>query len=449
MSIERQKSTSACLFTAPAYGLHKDRNIQSLSLTMTRRWLILADDLTGAADCAIALGGRGLPAVVSWGDIEKVRSRQEPILAYDIASRGLSAAAATARHRNVLASLLVSGRLFFKKIDSTLRGQPAAEIAATLEYLGSRSGSAFGVLAAAFPAAGRTTRDGCILVNGRALEETDIWRRDHSYLKADLVDVLATAGVRSERVLLTAVRSGQLKDILAGLANDGNTIAVCDAETEDDLHLIAEAGLHVAPASIFIGSAGLAHALAGLDACEIVEPLRIPASKFGVLTVVGSLAEASRSAALRLKATGTVAYFPIEPETLRENHAERAEIAATIKERLAGGGDVLVEIINSGPPDMSIGPELATSLADTLEIAAPVIGAFAATGGETAAALLSRFGVNGIRLAEEIEPGVPLGLTLGSLSVPIATKAGAFGDEDSLIRINERLRAVRTRGSFV
>jgi hypothetical protein len=35
-------------FTAPVYGLHKDRNIQLLSLTMTRRWLILADDLTGA-----------------------------------------------------------------------------------------------------------------------------------------------------------------------------------------------------------------------------------------------------------------------------------------------------------------------------------------------------------------------------------------------------------------
>ena len=105
--------------------------------------------------------------------------------------------------------------------------------------------------------------------------------------------------------------------------------------------------------------------------------------------------------------------------------------------------------MNNGSPDMSLGPELVTSLADTLEIAAPVIGAFAATGGETAAALLSRFGVNGIRLAEEIEPGVPLGLTLGSLSVPIATKAGAFGDEDSLIRINERLRAVRTRGSFI
>ena len=62
--------------------------------------------------------------------------------------------------------------------------------------------------------------------------------------------------------------------------------------------------------------------------------------------------------------------------------------------------------------------------------------------------LLSRFGVNGIRLADEIEPGVSLGLTLGRLSVPVATKAGAFGDKHSLVRISERLRAVRTKGSF-
>jgi D-threonate/D-erythronate kinase len=102
----------------------------------------------------------------------------------------------------------------------------------------------------------------------------------------------------------------------------------------------------------------------------------------------------------------------------------------------------------NGFSDMSLGPKLVTNLADTLQIAVPFIGAFAATGGETAAAFLSRFGVNGIRLAEEIEPGVPLGLTLGSLSIPISIKAGAFGDEYSLIRINERIRAVRTKGSF-
>ena len=305
------------------------------------------------------------------------------------------------------------------------------------------------MLAAAFPATGRTTRGGRILVNGRPLEETDLWRRDHTYPNADLVDVLATAGVRSEKVTLSAVRNGELKTILARLVNVGDVVAICDAETEHDLHLIAEAGLYASSASVFIGSAGLAHALARLDVAESMEPLRIPTSRFGTLTVVGSLAAASRSAALRLNANGTVAYFPIEPGTLRDNNADRAKIATNVKERLAEGGDVLVEIMMNGFPDMSLGPELVTSLAETFEIAVPVIGAFAATGGETAAALLSRFGVNGIRLAEEIEPGVALGLTIGSLSVPVCTKAGAFGDEYSLIRINERLRAVRTRGIFI
>jgi uncharacterized protein YgbK (DUF1537 family) len=97
---------------------------------------------------------------------------------------------------------------------------------------------------------------------------------------------------------------------------------------------------------------------------------------------------------------------------------------------------------------MALGARLANSLADALQTAAPAIGAFAATGGETAATMLSRFGVNGIRLADEIEPGVSLGLTLGQISVPIATKAGAFGDQQSLIRISERLRSIRTQGSF-
>lgn len=34
---------------------------------MAPRWLILADDLTGAADCGIAFARRGRAAVVAWG----------------------------------------------------------------------------------------------------------------------------------------------------------------------------------------------------------------------------------------------------------------------------------------------------------------------------------------------------------------------------------------------
>ena len=164
--------------------------------------------------------------------------------------------------------------------------------------------------------------------------------------------------------------------------------------------------------------------------------------------MVGSLAGASRAAARELAATGTVKHFPVPPDLLLGEGADRARLAANVKMQLAGGGDALVEIMMDDEPDMALGPQLSQGLADVLAPVAPSIGAFAATGGETAAALLSRFGVNGIRLADEIEPGVSLGLTLGELTVPIATKAGAFGDELSLIRIAERLRAVRTKGSF-
>jgi uncharacterized protein YgbK (DUF1537 family) len=415
---------------------------------MAHDWLILADDLTGAADCAIAFGRRGRAAAVMWEDVADASDHQLPVLAFDAASRGMPAAAAARRHAELLARLAEPGRILFKKIDSTLRGQPAAEIVSALAHLKAQSGPAFGVFAPAFPATGRTTINGRIHVKGRPLEEAEVWVREHTYPSAHLVEVLATAGIRGEHVSLATIRGPDLKATFAKLAAEGDVVAACDAETDHDLHLIAEASLQGSASTFFIGSAGLAHALAGLDADSDVEPLRIPTSKLGTLIVVGSLAGASRAAARELAATGTVDHFPVSPDTLLGEGADRARLAAAVKLRLLTGGDALVEITMDEKPDMSLGAQLSQGLADVLAPVASSIGAFAATGGETAAALLSRFGVNGIRLADEIEPGVSLGLTLGALSVPIATKAGAFGDELSLIRIAERLRAVRTKGSF-
>ncbi|MDF3813455.1 four-carbon acid sugar kinase family protein, partial [Rhodopseudomonas sp. BAL398] len=387
-------------------------------------------------------------AAVMWDEVADSSDHQLPVLAYDAASRGLSAAAAAQRHADVLVRLFEPQRVLFKKIDSTLRGQPAAEIAATLAYLKSRAGPAFGVFAPAFPATGRTTIDGRILIKGRPLEEMEVWQRDHTYPTADLTDVLAAAGIRAEKIPLATVRGSELKATLARLAGEGDLVAACDAETDEDLHLIAQASLLASPATFFIGSAGLAHALAGLDADTELVPMRIPTSAFGTLIVVGSLAGASRSAARELAATDTVAHFQVAPEMLLGDRAGCAAMAAEVAKRLCSGEDALVEIVTDGHPDMAQGPRLALALAEALEPVAPAIGAFAATGGETAAALLSRFGVNGIRLADEIEPGVSLGLTLGKLSVPIATKAGAFGDDLSLIRISQRLRCVRIKGYF-
>ena len=269
---------------------------------MAHHWLILADDLTGAADCAIAFGRRGRAAAVMWEDVADASDRQLPVLAYDSASRGMSASAAARRHADLLKRLAEPGRILFKKIDSTLRGQPAAEIVSALAHLKSQSGPAFGVFAPAFPATGRTTIDGRIHVKGRPLEEAEVWVREHTYPTAHLVEVLATADIRGEHVSLATVRSPDLKATFARLAAKGDIVAACDAETDHDLHLIAEASMNASPSTFFIGSAGLAHALAGLDADSDVEPLLIPTSKQGTLIVVGSLAGASRAAARELAA---------------------------------------------------------------------------------------------------------------------------------------------------
>lgn len=369
------------------------------------------------------------------------------MFSYDANSRGMTAEQAATRHGEALDRLLGPDRLLFKKIDSTLRGQPAAETAATLAILKARSGSAFGIFAPAFPTTGRTTVDGRIRVGGRPLEEAEVWRRDHSYASADLVEVLASAGVVAERVPLAVIRGDgkALRTTLAGIAAKGECVAVCDAETDEDLRSLAEASLPAARGTFFIGSAGLAHALAAIDRGTAVATPALAETMQGSLIVVGSLAAASRAGARKLVAGGGVIHVPVAPKTLLGEPKERAMLGRHVADLLDHGDDVLVEIQMDGEPDMSLGPRLVEGLAEALRPAATRMGAFAATGGETAAAVLSSFGVNGIRLVDEIDPGVALGLTLGDLSVPVVTKAGAFGDEDSLGRIVDRLRSLRAK----
>ena len=413
------------------------------------RWLILADDLTGAADCAIAFAKRGKAATVGWGD------RADPgtegaAFSYDADSRGLPEAEAVARPRAALAALFQPGQILFKKIDSTLRGHMAAELPVTIEAVRRRSGAAFGILAPAFPATGRTTRDGRVEIDGEPLETTEVWRRDHTYPSADLVAILAGAGLVGRKVPLAQIRAGTeaLRRTLGALAADGTIIAVCDAETDDDLTRLAQACLPIAETTFFIGSAGLAHALADVVPGDRFDPVRLPATSQGLLIIVGSLAAASRAAARQLAADPGVHHETVSPDMLLDATAEpdRAALALRVRDRLDAGRDVLVEILTGESPDLSIGPKLVRSLADALAPVASHIGGLAATGGETAAAILSRFGVGGIRLMRELEPGVSLGLTLGAVSFPVVTKAGAFGGSDSLIRIARHLYLIRKEG---
>ncbi|GJD63203.1 hypothetical protein CS379_22230 [Methylobacterium frigidaeris] len=431
---------------------------------MTRRWLILADDLTGAADCAIAFARRGRSACVQWGEAGSVARKsgeqesgvQEDVVSHDADSRQLDPAAAASRHAALFDRLHHPdrpnpGQAVFKKIDSTLRGQPAAELAATLDRLRRRTGAAFAILAPAFPATGRTTMAGRIVVEGRPLEETELWRRDHTYATGALCAMLEGAGLRSAPIALATVRAGgdALRKALTKAARE-ESVAVLDAEHDDDLARIAEAGLALdaQESLVWVGSAGLAHALAAQEALPPAPPRGIPCGTGGTLVVVGSLAATSRAAARRLVGEPHLRHVPVTPELLLDgSEPGRAGLRDAVTSGLTAGDDVLVELAMGEAPDLALGSRLADALGALLAPVAPHLGGLVATGGETAAALLAHLGVDGLRLIDEIEPGVSLGLTRGALAVPIVTKAGAFGNADTLARAVHHLRAIRNQGS--
>jgi uncharacterized protein YgbK (DUF1537 family) len=124
---------------------------------MPRRWLILADDLTGAADCAIAFAREGMESVATWG--EGIRtSDAASALSVNVDSRNLPPRKAAERQVSAQAAHWRPGVRLYKKIDSTLRGQPTAELAAQLSALAADGRAPLAVVAPAFPAAGRVLR---------------------------------------------------------------------------------------------------------------------------------------------------------------------------------------------------------------------------------------------------------------------------------------------------
>jgi uncharacterized protein YgbK (DUF1537 family) len=407
------------------------------------RWLILADDLTGAADCGVAFALRGFRTSVSW----TAAGKGDPVLAVDANSRGLSAQAAVLRHRAALAAHYRPGTALFKKIDSTLRGRPVEELAETIRILRAQGQRALAIVAPAFPQTGRTTVGGAVRVDGKPLEETALWERDHSYPHADLVSLLPATDLRTQLADLDVVNAGT--DALERRLRDAIDMEcdaiLCDATSAAHLETIAAATLPLAAQVFWTGAGGLARALAAAMPPPLALPCETSSLSGGILFVVGSVAEASRAAAAVLAADPFVLALSIPPATLLAGPEAPAwrRAAADADEALAGGRDVLVEIATQPAAAPAQTALLTRRLAALLQPAAGHIGAIFATGGETALALLDALGIGGIQLLAEIEAGVPIGISHGAMTVPIITKAGAFGDAGTLCRCLSHLRRLR------
>jgi uncharacterized protein YgbK (DUF1537 family) len=405
--------------------------------------LIIADDLSGAADCASAFAQVGFDTLVMFGG-DAAQADSASVLAIDADSRRLPASKAARIHQALHGLYHVEGALLYKKVDSTLRGNFAEELAAIAASAG------LAIVAPAFPKAGRTTLDGCQYLHGAPLEQSEVWRVEGMGGAADIPAMLERQGLRTAAVHLSALRQATAKvaALLESLAGDGMHAVVCDVETDDDLRLIAQASLQLRTPCFWVGSAGLAAHLA--TAVSQTLPAVSAASpkvdvRGGILTVVGSMSSISREQARQLGAATRIVCLEVAVSVLRGGplHAGWLDLQQHLGAALAQGRDLLLTIVADAAVDLDEGVSLCHALAQLVAPLAAEVGALIATGGETARALLCAMGYYGLRLAGEIEAGVPLSMAAGPRALAVITKAGAFGNGNTLLNCYQALSAAR------
>jgi uncharacterized protein YgbK (DUF1537 family) len=167
--------------------------------------IVIADDLSGAAEVAAIAASRGLTTEVH-RHFDPTSPAQ--VIAIDTDSRSLSPGQAAGRIRDLAAKIPPSHAYIFKKTDSVLRGHPRAEIEALLDTLQlSRA-----IFVPANPSRGRTIADAQYLINGIPLDQTHFFHDEefprHSADVAKLLNFAGNCAIHTGEMLGDTPKSG-------------------------------------------------------------------------------------------------------------------------------------------------------------------------------------------------------------------------------------------------
>jgi uncharacterized protein YgbK (DUF1537 family) len=379
---------------------------------------VIADDLTGAADTGVQFVHAGYRTAVYFRATEVLADDLDAV-SFDTDSRTIPAGFAAKRVLDA-AHAARGAHIVYKKLDSTLRGNVAAELAAALG--GARRDRV--IVAPAFPAAGRTTVGGSQRVHSVPVDETEMANDPHTPVReAHVPSLLAHA--------FSSVGTLGVED-LADHERVRRTLEDCecvvaDAERDADLEDLVRA-VPDPDRVLWAGSAGLALALGSVypgPCAGTAGVQRAPVRP--VLVVVGSLSGVAREQVRRL----VEAYGEVDvPVHGKESNAVQKAIGSA-RRALAGGTCAVVhspeERVASSESVLGELAEVAVLLSEEGLFEGLVL-----TGGATAVGVARRLGASGIRLEGEVETGVPLGVLVGPRPYPVVTKAGGFGGPDTL-----------------
>jgi uncharacterized protein YgbK (DUF1537 family) len=381
---------------------------------------LIADDLTGACDAGVQFAQRGLSSFVLL-DLETQEHAATDLIILSTSSRDLAPDLARARVREACQFLIREQReIIYKKIDSTLRGNLGPEIAATMGEFG----RSLALLAPAFPAMGRAIVEGRLRVAGRVSADS-----------VHLPTLLRQQGLDNVVHLDCAVLRGGVNTLTRRLEEScalEEALVVFDAESQDNLRVIAQAAMPLRSRALMVGSAGFAAELATIVAAECQKqppPTPERAVREGdsgsVVLILGS--------PHRVMAAQVEYFVAHRPATIIPRQGDRAdELWRALKEKR--------NVILAVDPEA----DNAQSLAKFLRILDDCsVHGFILSGGDTAELACRALQATGIKLEREIAPGIPWGRLVGGRTdgMAIATKAGGFGEEDCLVTIVDFLAA--------
>lgn len=358
--------------------------------------LLVADDLTGVCDSALAFVKAGFSAFVQTGERAPAGSQQCAVWAISAESRNLLPTEASSCMNALRLPQAGNKTLLFHKVDSAGRGNPGEELLA----LAARWQCEAVVYAPAYPAAGRTVQAGQLRVRDFAGQDRAL----------NLLERIPHAG-RAHCALIDAESTDERRQQMQNALAAGQSILLCGAETQADLEQTVSAAQALPQRLLWCGSAGLAEAVAQSLQTDEQRAIRRPA------------------AARTLVISGT------------DHAVTRAQMRA-----LAGGeqpGDLPVNCQqNSIALELDWTKTTAESICALWREQAASRPALVLTGGDTAAFVLRALGASGLRLGGEVEAGVPWGVIVGGAAAGsmVMTKSGGFGCEQTLIRAVEFAR---------
>lgn len=423
---------------------------------------IVADDLTGANDTAVQFAVQGwvtllslrplAPQVVAGrkgvgaGDVEVIA------VTTDSRASGDGAAAST---ETAVEDLVAAGisRLYVK-IDSTMRGSVAAQVRGALESWTHHHPQAFAVVCPAYPEMGRTVVDAVVGVDGEPLEDGPAGADPVTPVTTSLLSELLPGSVH-----VPAPDSGDPRELADALKKRGadHRVLTADAATADDLDLVAQAVTLLGPQAVPAGSAGLATALARVTTSTrprppagnpSSDPRRPGAEHRGpVVALVTSLHRTARAQQERLREAfaGRILHLCPTLDDLRDEDAfSRWRTAAP------GPRDETEVVLVLAPertpgPDVVDAGDVARRLAVVVDDVRRASGtsALVVTGGDGARAVVDLWACLGIGVQGAVREGVPRGVLVGgdADTLPIITKAGGFGDAETLVEAVRHLLA--------